>query len=87
VPLLTRYTFRADPNMTAWDHVQRLCDEVGWRVKFEDEAAERLRNTRVNMEASREQMTREQFIDKICQRAGLRFYAPVEHARVEVQRP
>lgn len=70
-----RFTGRCDPS--AWDTLRRLAEEVGWRAEADDHAIEVLRRRKAPT-ASRAAMTREEFVQRIAEDAGVqvRIYTP-----------
>lgn len=55
----------------AWSAVQRIADDGGWSLEFDDAATTRLRGFNGHRQASRAYKTRAEFIADLCREAGV----------------
>lgn len=63
------FVFSTADDANAWEAVRRMADEAGWRVEADGEAVEALRACTVQLKASREKVTRQQFIARLVREA------------------
>ncbi len=70
-----RYVFDTKGDKNLWDSVVRLSEEVGWLLYFDDVSVERLQRATGRHRASRESVSREEFIRRLCREAGARVAA------------
>jgi hypothetical protein len=62
---LRDYRFCAGGGEDHWQSVQRLHDEVGWTLDFDEATVARLRSTTEPQSVSRARMTRREFVDSL----------------------